>query len=1076
MFMPKQGLTRAQFFVAMVRMLEGDKSEDVNPWYGNYFAAAQRLGLTKETDVFAQDRFITRYEAALILYRARNTNEAEVCEFDPSLIDGDQDLWDWLEDLFGNWSDSTTTDGGVVTQPTSAGTLSVSLDATSPAGGNVAGNTSVAVAAYKFSATTEDVALNTITLQRFGLSSNDAVTRVELVVDGQVVGRDRSLNSDGKAVFSFSRPVVVPAGKSVIVHAVATVWNATAVSNQRFHLAVVDFNSNGTNNKSNLPVRGNEFVVAGVNGAWVTVSADGVVSNKRLGATGAEVAKFRIRNDANTEDVFVTAITLRDLENNADDNLRNLKLRTSNWTIIATVDSVSANNNGAFTFTLTTPLEIKRGQTQRFNVVADIVDWAGDNINIVVERSSNVRGYSSQLGLGLAATINAFNNANMFTITAGELTISKNALAATKMTKNRDNFVLASWDFIVAPGQNLALEDIDLHMELEWVAAAVSLSSQFRNISLRVNWVLSDLDVNEVTNGLLVRLSETNMWFSLPAWQSSKVELVVDTVNSFNAAFLNRYVRVGLSADPARLKIEETNDGRRVTSITPSVSQSDRVQIVDVAVSILPVSLSNTNAVVGSENVVAGDFQVRTTDAGPAELQSLTLEWNVNFASSRVSAVKLWRRVAGVNNWELVDSKGWFDIVNNRVSFDNFGEVVIPTSSTQDMRVTIDIVNNTANNGNVVGPLRVISAGTNVFDADNNNVDIQWAGVNESSLWRTITLQGQGTLAVSVRNNDTLTNQPKSVVAGATSDYVAAFEFVATNEAILVEDLNVVAVGNNFSNRVSALELYAMSGNQAVLVASESTVGGNSTQFNNVNITMPQWSTRLYLKAVTRRYGQASGGADVTTTEAPNDALTFSLEVTTARGVSSSEDVTAAVTAASNAMFIYPVRISNVSFVTSAEGVTIGNTSAGNGENIAILRVTADNWNNTDTANGTLLTAILEEITLRSSSANLTNLTVERLGVGNNTQVIGANVGAVYSFDLASAPAVVNELDRQQVAFFLVRGDLLPQANNYSVRVSLEDLNNGDIEYSHDGTNADTVTALNIGVTRLESNSITVLQ
>jgi hypothetical protein len=102
MFMPKQGLTRAQFFVAMVRMLEGDKSEDVNPWYGNYFAAAQRLGLTKETDVFAQDRFITRYEAALILYRARNTNEAEVCEFDPSLIDGDQDLWDWLEDLFGN--------------------------------------------------------------------------------------------------------------------------------------------------------------------------------------------------------------------------------------------------------------------------------------------------------------------------------------------------------------------------------------------------------------------------------------------------------------------------------------------------------------------------------------------------------------------------------------------------------------------------------------------------------------------------------------------------------------------------------------------------------------------------------------------------------------------------------------------------------------------------------------------------------------------------------------------------------------------------------------------------------------
>lgn len=889
-FMPKQGLTRAQFFVAMVRMLEGDYSENVSPWYANYFAAAQRLGLTNETDVWAQDRFITRYEAALVFHRARNTDEAEVCEFDPSVIDGDQDLWDWLEDLFGPGSDDTDVsddDDTAVTPPTSSGTLSVSLDASTPAGGNVAGLTSVAVASYRFTATTEDVALNTISLQRFGLSTNAAISRVELVVDGQVIGRDRSLNSDGRAIFSFSRPIVVPAGQSVVVQAVATVGSASAASNQRFDLGVVDFSSNGTDNKAGLPVRGNEFVIAGVDGAAVEVSADGVVSNKRLGATGAEVAKFRIRNTSNNEDVFVTEVTLKDLENNANDNLRNLRLRTANGTIIGTLESISAANNSAFTFTLATPLEIKRGQTQRFNVIADIVDGAGDDINIVVERPSNVKGYSSQLGLGLAVQIpTVFGTTNEFTITAGELTISKNTLSATKLTKNRDNFVLGSWDFIVAPGQNLLLEDIILNLEVQGSYSGTGLlQNQFRNISLRVNGILTDLDVTPISNGN-IDLAETNMGFLLTAGQANRVELVVDTVSTFDASLLTEYVRATLSAATSRLKVVESNDDERVTSITPSISTSDRVQIVDTSVNILPVSLSSTNVVVGSENVVAGDFQIRTTNAGPAEVQSLSIEVDNYFDSDNVSQVKLWRRVAGPNNWELVDAKGGFDIVSNSVSFDNFGEIVVPTSSTQDMRITVDVVNNTNLSGNVIGPVRVVDNGTNVFDEDNNNVDVQWAGSNETNLGRTITLEDFGTLTIAVRNSDSLTNQPRSVVAGATSDYVAAFEFVANNEGMVIEDLNVAASNINtgdFTSMVSALELYAMEDGQPVLLATEATVGGLSTQFNNIDVTIPQGSSRLYVKAVTRQYGQSAGGADVTDTELPNTGIQFSMTVTNAR-------------------------------------------------------------------------------------------------------------------------------------------------------------------------------------------------
>ncbi|MBP7847876.1 hypothetical protein KA013_01470 [Patescibacteria group bacterium] len=50
--------------------MEGLSNEDTLPWWINYFWKAQELGLTKETDPYALDRPLLRYEMALLLYRA----------------------------------------------------------------------------------------------------------------------------------------------------------------------------------------------------------------------------------------------------------------------------------------------------------------------------------------------------------------------------------------------------------------------------------------------------------------------------------------------------------------------------------------------------------------------------------------------------------------------------------------------------------------------------------------------------------------------------------------------------------------------------------------------------------------------------------------------------------------------------------------------------------------------------------------------------------------------------------------------------------------------------------------------
>jgi hypothetical protein len=55
--------------------------ESVTPRWKNYFDRARWLGLTKELDVRDLDKPVTRYEIALLLYRAIHGS------MDPDLVD-----------------------------------------------------------------------------------------------------------------------------------------------------------------------------------------------------------------------------------------------------------------------------------------------------------------------------------------------------------------------------------------------------------------------------------------------------------------------------------------------------------------------------------------------------------------------------------------------------------------------------------------------------------------------------------------------------------------------------------------------------------------------------------------------------------------------------------------------------------------------------------------------------------------------------------------------------------------------------------------------------------------------------
>ncbi|USN55799.1 MAG: hypothetical protein H6765_04365 [Candidatus Peribacteria bacterium] len=69
-FFPHRQLTKAQALTVLMRALEGNQPEDIEPWWYYYHARALEIGLTSEQNVNDLDKPVTRYEMALLLYRA----------------------------------------------------------------------------------------------------------------------------------------------------------------------------------------------------------------------------------------------------------------------------------------------------------------------------------------------------------------------------------------------------------------------------------------------------------------------------------------------------------------------------------------------------------------------------------------------------------------------------------------------------------------------------------------------------------------------------------------------------------------------------------------------------------------------------------------------------------------------------------------------------------------------------------------------------------------------------------------------------------------------------------------------
>lgn len=246
-FMPKAPFMKNEVVTVLMRALDGMQDENVSPWWKNYFMAAKEAGITNEVSAEGLARPVQRYEALLMMYRAKSDDCTATSE----------DLQALLDKLFGEGATTTTTGttttGTTVTPvaPVSNGTLKCMLSSDTPAGATVPAGVSVQVATYECEATTEATTIDSLVLARQGIADNNSVQSISIFANDELVSKNRSFNSDATSAISLSPKVTVAAGAKVKLNVVAKLGSAS--NNQRVKIALTDFNSNGKNDKSALP-------------------------------------------------------------------------------------------------------------------------------------------------------------------------------------------------------------------------------------------------------------------------------------------------------------------------------------------------------------------------------------------------------------------------------------------------------------------------------------------------------------------------------------------------------------------------------------------------------------------------------------------------------------------------------------------------------------------------------------------------------------------------------------------------------------------------------------------------------
>lgn len=425
-FYPNTFVSKAQVLATLVRGMEDYMDESTSPWYANYHSYALDNGITTVSDVNSFDRPVSRYEALLMLYRARDYE----CDFEVVVTTG-------------------TTNTGVV-NPTGTATISLSPD--TPRGGsnneiNIAGSSNnnkvMKIDVIGNDGTTQ---LQSINFMIDGLFNRANIVGLSLADENGVrVTNVRTLNSSNEANLTFTTPTSLAAGEK---KSFRILLNVSGSVNERFTVEAKNGASVNGILSVNAPVISAPIRTTQVGTQNITYTSNNASANVGvcpsagslvyIGDTNKLIGRFSLSvSSTNNRNVMVDSIRLKSTQN-IQGVVNDITLEVGTGTVPAT-----AYINGKYvTIVFTNGYMIPYGNIRTFYVKGDIVGGdANDKIELYLEDSSDLMAHEDSTAMLALNSTMSTPYSNLYCIKEGLNQISRTDTISNMNVPTRESLV-----------------------------------------------------------------------------------------------------------------------------------------------------------------------------------------------------------------------------------------------------------------------------------------------------------------------------------------------------------------------------------------------------------------------------------------------------------------------------------------------------------------------------------------------------------------------------------------------------------------------------------------------------------
>lgn len=751
------------------------------------------------------------------------------------------------------------------TTPVVTGNLNVTVASDTPASVTIPqGAVGVSVAKFTFTAGSNAVNLDGLTLTRSGLGQASEIAKVYLYNGDAKLSSGRTINTSTNTVSFTNLGVTVPANGSVTLTVKVDIGTAGLGGTHRFGIAGVgDITSSNSTVGGIFPVNANEFAISSaVTVGEVDVESSGTSYTRKVGETNVEIANLTVYVD-NVENGKVESLTLY---NSGRDIINNLKLyRGSDLVATAT------KNGSYFTFNLTTPYEIAKSESAQFTVKGDVSGREGDTATLDIRYKTDVRvkgmtyGYALNVNAAEGADANSYveevdatPQSNTITAEAGQLTAAFNGPVSSEVAKNTNDVVLMNFSLTaqapvdvekttinISGNGNLAASDID-DLQLvcnnvvvtEWSSVTIgdnassdvwSLAAGGVNCQVRVD-ILNTAAGNETIKATLKDLTVAGNWtFKDSATGDSLVDIVPsgDIAGNEMTVTAASLTVVNASTPAAGISYVAGSSDNAINGFVFTAGAATSVKVTSIKL-----------------NAYLDDNQNGFGDANDLN--------HLSGAKDVISAVRLYEDNAGVLT-QIGTAKslvvGTADI---SVTFSDLNWT-IPAGASKKLLVKADISTTaplSTNNDNIA--FAIESNANVVAEYGNGSALTANAVVNTTPvIYQTIT--DKGTLAVAV---DAETPVSNLVAMGSTAQALKV-KFSATNEDIKIEKLRIIDLAGIAGTAESVSVSYTnMAGSTATATANFS---GANADFTGLDIKVPKDGSTVATFSV--KYNTKAGGA-----------------------------------------------------------------------------------------------------------------------------------------------------------------------------------------------------------------------